>query len=168
MDRSPKIRNAVVENISTIRMTTGSNVGLFQSSKDEAHSRKSTHPILRRIPNTLTSSVKILDIQGTASPAMNVTTPTNGLIDDLSMSPTTAWRALHGSTAQLSTSNITNISPKGSRSLSVKNETTTNYRAMQSHRTPRQYFRPISITTIIDHHKRITNAENMTTAVTPG
>ena len=149
-------------------MTKGSNVGLFQSTKDEVHSRTSSQPILRRISTTLTSSPKILDNQGMSSLAIGVTTPTNRLIDDLSMSPTTAWRASHGSTAQLSTSNITNISPKGSRSLSVKNETTTNYRAMQSHRTPRQYFRPISMTTIIDHHKRITNAANMNTTITSG
>ena len=168
MDRSPKIRSVVVKNISTTRMTTGSNVGLFQSMKDEVHSRTSTQPILRRIPTTHTSSVKILDFEFTSSPAMDVTTPTNGLIDDLSMSPTKAWRASHGSTAQLSTSIISNISPKGSRALSVKNETTTNHHTIQSNTTPRQYFRPIYVTNIIYHHKRITNAANMNTTLTPG
>ena len=168
MDRSPKIRNIVVRNISTTRMPPGSNVGLFQSMKDEVHSRTSTQRTLRRIPTPHTSSVKIPDIQGTASPAMDVTTPTNGLIDDLSMSPTKAWRASHGSTAQLSTSTIPNISPKGSRALSVKNETTTNHHTIQSHTTPRQYFRPIYMTNIIYHHKRITNAANMNTTLTPG
>ena len=149
-------------------MTKGSNVGLFQSTKDEVHSRTSSQPILRRISTTLTSSPKILDNQGTASPAMDVTTPTNGLIDDLAMSPTTAWRPSHGSTAQLSTSNITNTSPKGSRALSVKNETSTNYHTIQSHTTPRQYLRPIYMTNITDHHKRITNAANMNTTITSG
>ena len=149
-------------------MTTGSNVGPLQSTKAKGHSRTSTQPILRGIPTTHTSSVKILDIEGTASPAMDVTTPTNGLIDDLAMSPTTAWRPSHGSTTQLSTSNITNISPKGSRALSVKNETTTNHHTIQSHTTRRQYFRPIYMTNIIYHHKRITNAVNINTTLTPG
>ena len=168
MDRSSKIANIAVNNISTTRMTTGSNVGLFQSTRHEFHIRTRPAPISRLIQTKYIPSVKVLDLQSTAPPVTEVTTPANGLMDNLAMAPTTASPNLQNSTAPLSTSIITSIAPEGSITYSVKNETTNDYATIESFTTTRQDLRQGDMTNLNGNHKEVTHAANWSSSLRPG
>ena len=168
MDRSSKIGNDVVNDMSTTRMTTGSNVGRFQSTSHEVDRETSTTPISRLILSKYISSMKHLDLQVTAFPVTEVTTPANGLIRNLAMAPPTASLKSQNSSARLSTLIITRIAPEGSIALSLKNETKNNYSTIERFTTPRQDLRQSDMTNLMDNHMEVTHVANINSSLSPG